>query len=100
MAKILTDEEIAEALGGLPGWSREGDALGRQLVFAGFREVIAFLTLIAFDAEEADHHPDVTISYKRMKLSLTTHSDGGITRKDIALAKVIDERLTAFPAKG
>lgn len=87
---LLSAEEIKTRLAALPEWSLEGNAIVRKLVFRDFREAVAFLVRIAFDAEEADHHPDVTISYKRMTLSLSTHSEGGLTEKDFALAAKID----------
>lgn len=89
--KVLAAAKVAEKLKGLKGWKSDGDALVRQLIFKDFRQAVAFLVVIAFDAEEADHHPDVTISYKRVSLSLSTHSEGGITEKDFALAKKISE---------
>lgn len=91
--KLLTQDEIDQRLGDLPQWKREGETITRQLVFKNFREVVAFLVLIAFDAEEADHHPDVTINYKRLNLSLSTHHAGGLTQKDFSLARKIDERF-------
>jgi 4a-hydroxytetrahydrobiopterin dehydratase len=90
-SQLLSPRQVEEQLAGLPQWKLDGGAITRQLVFRNFREAIAFLTLIAFDAEEADHHPDVTIQYKRLNLSLSTHSAGGLTEKDFALAKKIDE---------
>lgn len=89
-APLLSAEEIRIRLAALPEWSLEGKAIVRKLVFRDFREAVAFLVRIAFDAEEADHHPDVTISYKRVTLSLSTHSEGGLTEKDFALAAKID----------
>jgi 4a-hydroxytetrahydrobiopterin dehydratase len=88
--KRLTPDEITPALASVPEWKHEGDAIQRQLVFRDFREAVAFLVHIAFDAEEADHHPDVTLNYKRLTLSLSTHSEGGLTAKDFDLAKKID----------
>lgn len=95
----LTDVEIEAALASVPEWTRDGDAgeadqaITRCIVFRNFREVVSFLVLIAFDAEEADHHPDVTINYKRLTLRLSTHSEGGLTQKDFDLAKKIDDAL-------
>lgn len=85
----LNAATIRKRLAKIPGWTFEKGALRRQLVFKDFREAIAFLNLIAFDAEEADHHPDVTINYKKLNFSLTTHSEGGVTAKDFALAAKI-----------
>lgn len=88
--EVLSDSEIAERLRARPGWALEGGAIARRMAFRDFREAVAFLVLIAFDAEEADHHPDATISYKRVTLALSTHSAGGVTEKDFALAARID----------
>ncbi len=84
-ATRLNEEEIAEGLKRVPEWQREGESIARQLVFKDFREAVSFLVLIAFDAEEADHHPDVTINYKRLNFSLSTHDAGGLTEKDFSL---------------
>jgi 4a-hydroxytetrahydrobiopterin dehydratase len=89
-AKLLTRDAIEKRLGDVPEWKHEGNAIVRELVFRDFREAVAFLVRIAFDAEEADHHPDVSLSYKRLRLSLSTHSEGGLTDKDFDLAAKID----------
>jgi 4a-hydroxytetrahydrobiopterin dehydratase len=86
----LTDREIADGLAGLDGWERQGDAIRRQFVFDGFPAAIAFVTRLAFDAEAADHHPDITINYRRVTLAFTTHSEGGLTAKDLAGAEAAD----------
>ncbi len=89
--QLLSEEEIAEAMAAAPNWRREGKAIERRLVFRDFREAVAFLVRLAFEAEEADHHPDITINYKRVTLSLSTHSAGGLTRKDFDLAARLDQ---------
>lgn len=78
----LTDAETRERLGSVPGWNVENGALRRQFTFAGFPEAIAFLVRIGFDAQAADHHPDIEVSYKRVTLTFVTHSAGGLTGKD------------------
>jgi 4a-hydroxytetrahydrobiopterin dehydratase len=80
----LSDVDIARGLAVSPGWTLEGGALVRQYVFASFPDAIAFVTRLAFDAEKADHHPDPTISYKRVTVRWSTHDAGGITDKDFA----------------
>lgn len=92
MAK-LTDQEIAEALATLPEWSRSGDAIERRLTFPSFPDAVAFLVRLAFDAEAADHHPDVAIGYRRVTLRYSTHSEGGVTQKDIEGARKADALL-------
>lgn len=83
----LTEAEITEALTRLPSWHREGNAIRRQFTFRSFPDALAFLVRLGFDAEAADHHPDVTISYRRVTLSYSTHSEGGITAKDVTGAR-------------
>lgn len=89
MAK-LTDDELREGLGKLPGWEREGDEIVKEYKFAGFGDAIAFVVRVAFRAEKADHHPDLDIRYNRVRVALSTHSEGGITDKDLSLASEID----------
>lgn len=87
---LLTDREIDRALETLPGWTREGDALRRQFTFASFPDAVAFVNRLVPHAERADHHPDLTISYRRVTVSYSTHSEGGITGKDVAGARMAD----------
>ena len=89
MAK-LTDDEAREALAGLAEWTREGDEIVRTFELPSFLEVIAFVGRIAALAEAADHHPDLDIRYRRLRVALTTHDSGGLTRLDIDLARRID----------
>lgn len=93
----LAPDEIRARLAEVPDWNLQENQIERELTFADFREAIAFLTLIAFDAEEADHHPDITVNYKRLGLALTTHSAGGLTAKDFDLARVIDAHFERWP---
>ena len=82
---------MQERLQGLTEWMREGDAIRRQYVFDGFAGAIAFVVRIGFDAEAADHHPDILISnYRKVTVTFTTHSDGGLTEKDFAGAEAAD----------
>ena len=90
MAKLQTGE-VVRRLSELQGWTREGDAIRRQFVFDGFASAVAFVVRVGFDAEAADHHPDVLISnYKKLTLTFTTHSDGGLTEKDFEGARKAD----------
>jgi 4a-hydroxytetrahydrobiopterin dehydratase len=86
----LTQSEAAERLKGLKGWTLDGAAIRKQYTFGSFREAVSFLVRLAFDAEEADHHPDILISYKRVTLTYSTHSAGGLTEKDFDGAKAAD----------
>lgn len=86
----LTDAEISAALSTLPGWTREGQALVKAFTLAGFPDVVSALVRLAFEAEAADHHPDVTINYRRVRLSYTTHSEGALTQKDVEGARAAE----------
>jgi 4a-hydroxytetrahydrobiopterin dehydratase len=86
MAKIAA-EEAQTRLQALPGWELQADAISRQFTFKGFPEAIGFVVRLAFEAEAADHHPDILINYKRVRLTYSTHSEGGLTQKDFDGAK-------------
>ncbi len=90
MGKKLSDAEIQSELGRLEGWTLDGQAIRKQYTLGGFPDAIAFVTRLAFDAQEADHHPDILINYKRVTLTFSTHSAGGLTEKDFAGAKKVD----------
>jgi 4a-hydroxytetrahydrobiopterin dehydratase len=79
----------------MPGWERRGDAIVREFSLeGGFMGSVGFVNRLAAAAEVADHHPDLAISWNRVTVTLSTHSAGGITDKDIALARDAD-RLAA-----
>src|SRR5437879_5883046 len=87
----LSEAEITQRLAALTGWQRDGDAITKEFVLAGFAEAAQFIGRIAPLADEMDHHPDVQLyRYKRVKIILTTHSAGGITQNDFDLAAKID----------
>ena len=87
---LLTDAEVASEIARLEGWSLDGRAIRKQFTFAGFPEAIDFIQRLVPGCEAADHHPDVTINYRRVTLSYTTHSDAGLTAKDFAGARAAD----------
>lgn len=90
MAERLSDQEIEGRLQG-GSWRREGDAIVRELKFEDFREAIAFVNRVAEAAEAANHHPDITVhGYNRVRLTLSSHSAGGITAADFELAERLD----------
>ncbi len=92
MAQLLRDDEIDERLRG-SAWRREGNELVREFVLRNFEEAVAFVNRIAVAAEERDHHPDILLhSYKKVRLSLSSHSAGGLTELDFELAAAIDQR--------
>ena len=98
MAK-LSEAERDEALAALPGWTHdaERDAIARSFRFADFGEAFAFMTRVALEAEKADHHPDWSNVWNRVDILLTTHSAGGLTGRDVALARRIEEIAGAAP---
>ncbi len=89
-AKKLTEAELAKALARLEGWEREGAAIRKLYTFPTFAEGIRFVDRVAVEADAADHHPDIDIRYTTVVLTLSTHSAGGQTAKDGALAETLD----------
>ena len=88
---LLTKDQIAEGLKSLDGWSVEGKAIRKEYKFQDFPEAVLFVSALVPGAEDADHHPDIEIHYKRVILTYSTHSEGGITRKDLDGAALADE---------
>jgi 4a-hydroxytetrahydrobiopterin dehydratase len=86
----LDKADVQQRLGRLHGWTLEGDAIRKQFTLSSFPDAIAFVTRHAFDCEAADHHPDVSINYKRVTLTYSTHSEGGLTEKDFEGAAKAD----------
>ena len=89
-APLLTEAEIAGALGSVPEWRREGGWLVRTVECPTFRAAISLVSRVADAAEEADHHPDIEISWRRVTFRLTTKASKGLTAKDVAMAATID----------
>ena len=86
----LSDSEISTALADLPGWE-DGDAkITREYQFHGFPDAVAFVVRLSYAAEAANHHPDIDIRYNNVRVTLSTHSEGGVTTKDVELARAID----------
>ena len=90
---VLTDEQVADRLAGLAGWTRQGDSIVHVATLADFRAAVLYVGAVAYLAEAANHHPDVTIQWNKVTLTLSTHSAGGLTENDFALAGQIS-RLT------
>ena len=86
----LSEEEIREALRGLPGWELVGNQITKQYRLGGFAGAITFVVRLSYEAQAADHHPDLDIRYDTVQVTLSTHSEGGVTAKDIDLARSID----------
>lgn len=91
----LTDAERAAALADLPDWTLRGDGLAieRSFRFADFSQAFAFMTRVALLAEQADHHPEWSNVYNRVAIVLTTHDAGGLSTRDMTLAKAIGALL-------
>ncbi len=87
---VMSDDEIRAALAGLPGWERDGDAIVREFTHRDFLGSVMFVNRVTGAAEAADHHPDLDIRWNRVRVALSTHSRGGITERDVALARTID----------
>jgi 4a-hydroxytetrahydrobiopterin dehydratase len=86
----LSRSEIEQRLKSLTGWTLEGNSIRKQFTFGGFPEAIAFINRLAPEAEAADHHPDILVNYKRVTLTYSTHSEGGLTTKDFDGAAMAD----------
>src|SRR3954453_15527116 len=89
---VLSEKERDDLLAGLSGWAYdEGrNGIAKSFTFADFSEAFAFMTRVALEAEKADHHPDWSNVWNRVDILLSTHSAGGITAKDVALAARIE----------
>jgi 4a-hydroxytetrahydrobiopterin dehydratase len=95
MAGVLSDADVASGLSSLPGWERDGDTIVKQFQCASFPDAIAFVVRIGFFAEQANHHPDLDIRWRNVHVALSTHDAGGITEKDLALARDIESAAGA-----
>ena len=87
---VLNDDEVQGRLDGLEGWSREGDAIKKQFQLEDFKGSVDFVNRLTPAAEEMNHHPDLEISWNKVTVSLSTHSEGGLTENDFELAGKID----------
>ena len=87
----LSDEEIDRWIADHDGWRRVGGVMTKTIECATFPDAIALVTAVGQAAEQRDHHPDMYVRYRTLRFSLSTHSEGGITAKDIELAAAIDE---------
>jgi 4a-hydroxytetrahydrobiopterin dehydratase len=94
--KTIAEAEARARLAQLQGWELDAAAIRRKYTFKGFPEAVSFIVRLGFEAEAADHHPDILVNYKRVTLTYSTHSAGGLTDKDFdgaaradALAKAV-----------
>jgi len=94
-ARLLSPDEIGDALRALPTWRREGETLVRTVRCPTFRDAMSFVNAVADAAETADHHPDIDIRWRRVTLQLTTKAAGGLTARDVDMAATIDGLVPA-----
>jgi 4a-hydroxytetrahydrobiopterin dehydratase len=90
---VVTDTEVEAFLEAHAGWSRDGDAISRTFAFTDFNESMGFVNRVALAAEKADHHPDIDIRWNKVTLTLSTHSESGLTAKDLDFADLSDRFL-------
>jgi 4a-hydroxytetrahydrobiopterin dehydratase len=89
---MLDDQALAAALADLPDWTTKDRALVRAFRRDDWRDAIAFVNAVAEEADRRDHHPDISITgYRNVTFSLTSHDAGGVTQRDVNLARRIDE---------
>jgi 4a-hydroxytetrahydrobiopterin dehydratase len=89
--ELLTEAQLTGQLTEVPAWSRQGDEISRQVTRADFGDALRYVNAIGYLAERAGHHPDIAIAWNTVTLTLSTHSAGGLTAADFALARQIDE---------
>ena len=95
---MLTETALTDPLTDLPDWSVEGKALVKRFTFPSYLEGIAFVNRLAAAAERANHHPDLEVGWRKVTVKLTTHSAGGITPLDVALAHEAERASRPAPA--
>ena len=88
---LLTEDQIATRLGGVPGWDLQGDSIVATVTRADFRDALLYVGAVGYLAEAANHHPDIAISWNKVTLTLSTHSAGGLTGADFDLAERISQ---------
>jgi 4a-hydroxytetrahydrobiopterin dehydratase len=91
--ELYTEQQVVAGLSAIAGWELHDGRLRKRYTFRTFLRALAFVNSVGYLAEGAGHHPDITINYNRVTLRLTTHSEGGLTERDFALAAEIDEKL-------
>ena len=87
----LTSEQVETELAAAPGWSLDDGAITRKVTRKDFRDALLYVNAVGYLAERANHHPDVAVSWNKVTLTLVTHSAGGLTANDFALARQINE---------
>ncbi len=87
---VLPDNEVEAFVEAHPEWSWADTEITRTFEFTDFNESMGFVTRVAMEAEKADHHPDIDVRWNKVTLTLSTHSEGGLTEKDLDLAEKAD----------
>lgn len=87
---LLSEAEIERALAAAPGWAREGEAIAKEFRRGDFVGAVAFVSSLVAPAEEMNHHPDLAISWETVRVTISTHSEGGLTAADFELARRVD----------
>ena len=95
----LTDDQLSDILGTMPLWRLKDGKLHREMRFADFRAAFGFMTQVALLAERSDHHPEWSNVYNKVTIDLVTHDAGGVTQRDVSMARAID-KLTAGATGG
>ncbi len=98
MTQLLDSAEIDKALADLSGWARDGDSIRARFSAPDFPTAIGLVDAVAIAAEAADHHPDIDIRWRDVMFVLSTHSAGGVTAADVALAKAISTQAAELGA--
>lgn len=98
--RVYRPEEIAEERGGLQAWKVEEGALARHYTTRGWPATLMLVNAIGWICESADHHPDLMVGYNRVSVRLSTHSAGGITAKDLEVARLIEQTALWRPPEG
>jgi 4a-hydroxytetrahydrobiopterin dehydratase len=99
MPALLNTEAVQNLLQEVPEWKLEEDAIVRSFQLPSFPDAIAFVNKVAEEAERANHHPDIDIRWRTVKLTLSTHSAGGLTSADFTLARKLDQVFAQLEAK-
>lgn len=95
----MAQNDVSARLRDYPGWQAQGDALVRQYTFPSFPDAVAFVARLAFDAEASDHHPDLLIRYRKVTVTWSTHSEGGVTERDFAGVQQADRAAAGLAAE-
>jgi 4a-hydroxytetrahydrobiopterin dehydratase len=88
---LLTSEQVQAELAAAPGWELDGSQITRTVTRKDFGDALRYVNAAGYLAEQANHHPDIAVSWNKVTLTLSTHSAGGLTGKDFALAKAIND---------